>query len=56
MEYTNYTSVKLIKEKGNEKPQNRLSSVQTGRALHKLDNLVDEINEVVKEFVRTQIQ
>ncbi len=44
-----------IKEKGNEKPQNRLSSVQTGRALHKLDNLVDEINEVMSNELQSDI-
>ena len=42
-----------IKEKGNEKPQNRLSTIETGRALHKLDNLVDEINDVMSNELQS---
>ena len=44
-----------IEEKGNPKTQNRLSTMETGRALHKLDNLVDEINDVMSNELQSDI-
>ena len=43
------------KEVGQLKPKRRLSSIETGRALHKLDNLVDEVNKVRSNELQNDI-
>jgi len=43
------------KEVGQLKPKSRLSSIETGRALHKLDNLVDEVNKVMSNELQNDI-
>lgn len=44
-----------IKEKSKEQPKKGLSTMETGRALHKLDNLIDEINRTMSNELQSDI-